>query len=364
MSIFRYEPHPALSPAALGEVDTLLNDLALPANLVELPIRKELARAEAQVVSGGPGAAPQEAGGPTEEDKAEFKLVEPAVTSETDTLEKYLAKRCAVFGDAPGSDTEYKKYAAIADAEFESLKNVVLQAEDPVPRRKILYRWLRKAYEANKITDPVAVIKAGIHPDMKAKTDAVADKLAGRKFEGFCPRPQKKEHGKYILGTLSEHGTGKALDVAADKNPQIPSGEWTWLKTFTGKQPVLSDATWKASPEKVWEELDEMNEAFKTKLKAKVDELTKVPDPAPAKDAPQGGAPAPAPPAKPAFATRKEAIADVLKGRKVLLKCVQDHGEDNGFFELPKDLVVACAQQGLKWGALFDTVDPMHFEMD
>jgi hypothetical protein len=338
--------------------------------------RALLARAEATPAPAA-SAAPATAApatvpkGPSDADKTEFDALKGAITDET--IEEYLERRRKQFGDKEGESTEYTKYAEIADKEFDGIKNLIGQAEDSVERRKILYRWMRKGYIAAGIADPPATIKAGMSPELKKKLDAVNDKLGGRKPGGFAARPMKIA-GDYRLGTLSEHATGKAVDIAPEKNPQLPSAEWKFITTFAGKAPDLSKATWKATPEKVWQGVYDLNEAFKKALKEKVDTATKPAD-APKTESPKaepGTAPkavAKAPAAAPAKAapkvpTRKEAIAELLKGNTVLISCINANGEDQGFFELPKDLVVALHGQGLTWGATFSDVDLHHFEMD
>jgi hypothetical protein len=364
----RAVPEPILAPRTLPEQQTILelqqqagNAAVTRAMLARASAAPAAAAAPATAASDPPkaDAAPK---GPSDADKAEFELLKGAITDAT--VEAYLERRRKTFGDKEGDDTEYKKWAETADKEFEGIKNFVGQAEDSIDRRKILYRWLRKNYIAAGIDDPPATIKAGMSPDLKKKLDAVGGKLGGRKPGGFAARPQKIS-GDYRLGTLSEHATGKAIDIAPEKNPQLPSAEWKFITTFAGKTPDLSKATWKEAPEKVWQGVSDLNEAFKKTLKEKVDVATKPPEATKPAEAPKTETPpkTDAKQAKPP-PTRAEAIAELLKGNPVLLACIKANGEDQGFFELPKDLVVALHGQGLTWGATFPDVDLHHFEME
>ena len=315
------------------------------------------------------GAADAKPAGPSEEDKKEFELFKGDITDAT--VEAYLERRRKVFGDKEGSDEQYKKYAETADKEFDGIKNLIGQAEDSMDRRKVLYRWLRKAYEDEGIKDVPATVKAGMSPEMKKKIDAVKDKLGGRKAGGFAARPQKLE-GDYRLGTLSEHGTGKAVDIAPAKNPQLPSDEWSFIVKFAGvAAPDVSKKKWKDSPKDVWKGVNDLNEAFKKKLKADVDAAVKPADAKPAEAAKADAGTSTTPAASTGVAkadakppTREEAIKKLLKGNQVLLACVNDNGEDHGFFELPEDLVVALHGQDLVWGVTFSNVDLHHFEME
>lgn len=304
-----------------------------------------------------PKAAEAKKGEPTAEDKAEFETMKDIVT--TASVADYVKARREKFGDKPDSDEEYVKASATADGEFDGIKSLIGQAEDSMAQRKILYRWLRKDYGDSA----VATVKAGMTADLKTKLDAVKDSLGGRKPGGFAARPQKLS-GRYRLGTLSEHATGRAADIAPDKNPQIPSGEWAWIKTFTGESPDLSSASWKSDPKAMWKAVNDTNEAFKKKLKDQITAAT-APPAAPAAAA-KTDAPAVAKADAPAAAkpkTADEVIKEALKDVPTIRKCVTDNGVDNGFFELPEALVVALAGQDLLWGATFTNVDLHHFEM-
>jgi hypothetical protein len=205
--------------------------------------------------------------------------------------------------------------------------------------------------------------------------------MGGRKGGGFAARPQRVDE-KYQMGTLSEHGKGNAVDIEAPKNRQLKATQWAWLLKYTGKSADLTKETWKKSPDKVWEAVNEVNEAYKTKLKAEIDtkvkppeapkaEPTATPDAAklakadakadPAKSATAEAKP---PPAAAKVPTRAEAAHEVLKGQDELIEAFDLNGEAAGFFELPKELVVALHGQDLVWGATFKNPDLHHFEME
>jgi hypothetical protein len=354
----RKDPVPGPAPGLAESVLRLqrsAGNAAVSAMLAREPAPAPAPAAAADAAD--PKAAEAKKGEPTAEDKAEFETLKSAIT--LTSVEAYVKKRREKFGDKADSDEEYVKASKTADDEFDGIKNLIGQAEDSMAARKLLYRWLRKDYG----DDAVKTVKAGMTPELKAKLDAVKDSMGGRKAGGFAARPQKVG-GDYILGTLSDHATGKAADIAPEKNPQIPSSEWTWIKTFTGESPDLSAESWKKDPKAMWKAVNDTNEAFKKKLKEKITEAT-APAAAASTATPAATPPVVAKADAPAAPVKSEAdvIKDVLKDVPVVRKCVQDNGKDSGFFELPEDLVVALHGQDLLWGATFTNVDLHHFQM-
>jgi hypothetical protein len=303
----------------------------------------------------------------SEEDKAEFKLLQKHVgvlnkkgKSYPDAA-AYVKDRNAFFG----SEAEYRLFAAESDTELEDtewkigkrtvkLRQLIEIGKHP-EAQDIFYRWVRKAYFL-KLGDDVDVpelIKKGMTPKLaealrKVRTSYKKSFKAG----GFNPRPIKLL-GKYRLGTLSEHGLGAATDIDHGANAQIKKGDWDFVEKLTAKKIDRSLSRWKKEPEKLWQDVKDINDAFVKKVaeetKRIADERAKKPKPAPAD------------PKKAAPAAKKESnddpVDEVLAGHMALKRW------RGGFFTLEWELVHELHSLGFTWGATFPDVDLHHFEL-
>ena len=308
-----------------------------------------VARQAAPAPPAGPAA---DANAPTEDDTAEFNLlkgkkgtIRNAAGAALDTAEAYVEYR----NDHFGSRADYDVARATADTEFDGMKKAVwnqIGQTESKAAKKALWRWVRKAYIDAGVADPVATLKSGMTPELKAKIDAVkaihADLVPG----GFLGRPEKSAKGGYRLGTLSEHGTGKAFDVTPqDKNPHLTVADWKFVQELGGMTVDRKLKRWKEHPADLWQDVHDLNVAYVAELKRRIaaieDERTKA-----------GKDPKDPPP-----------IDEILKGHKKLLKTAREQGVDHGVFNLDKDLVVDLHGQDLRWGVTFKDVDLHHFEM-
>jgi len=93
------------------------------------------------------------------------------------------------------------------------------------------------------------LIRKGMSEQLAAKINEVRGTIRVKKIHdeqfhagGFNPRPIKYNH-HYLLGTLSEHATGMAVDIDDTQNPQLTLEEWKFIETLTGKTviPTLID---------------------------------------------------------------------------------------------------------------------------
>jgi hypothetical protein len=296
--------------------------------------------------------------------------------------------------------------------------------------QNVFYTWVRKAFHKKYGDDKdyPAVIRTGMSDELKTKLEKVKSNYK-RDFKagGTNPRPTKLKLGgayHYRLGTISDHGVGRAIDIDASTNPQINSTDWGKLETYTGKKMNATQrkAAWEKEPKKLYDYIKGVSDEFvrkankavsdivddaKKKLeaaekatKAAEKELEKL-----NKDAQKDKDKA-----KLVAAQQKvieqakkdqekakkeketlEAAVTVLKDktksnsakaaeRKLLidkaqekdkqLKAISDNFiidwafENNGFISLSWDLVEACQQAGLKWGVTFaGNVDIHHFEL-
>ena|ERR1700733_3251952 len=273
----------------------------------------------------------------------------------------YIADRTGYFGGT----SAYQEYLAIATAELEADKAILRdQLEPPKSERgkhpvtwklaqNCYYAWVRKAFEYDGTPgDKVpALIKAGKSVQLQNALASVRTK-SGEQFKsgGFNARPEKK-NGKYLLGTLSLHASGRAIDIEADHNPQIDSSIWSAILQYTENsldQPTRK-TLWQSNPKSLYDQIYQINSEFVEKLEQAVAAARK----------PTGSmTPPPADPLAVAFAMDSDL-------RKLKDGKVRDFWRKwrGGFFTLDWNLVKALHGEQFTWGAVFRDLDLMHFEL-
>jgi hypothetical protein len=242
-------------------------------------------------------------------------------------------------------------------------------------QQQIFYRWVRKAYK-RKYGDDVNVpelIRRGMSQKLADEIKAVRGSIRVKKAHeeqfhagGFNPRPIKYDH-HYLLGTLSEHATGMAVDLDDKQNPQLTVPEWEFIEKLVGKS-VVRSGRWatEAAAEGLWKDIKEVSDLFVKKLASEVRRIEK--DRAEKEKAAQAGAKKPdagvpalkgPPAAKPPSA--KSPLEEVLGTHFKSLS----HWSTTGFFHLPLELVLELHAHGFTWGATFSSnVDLHHFQID
>jgi hypothetical protein len=227
----------------------------------------------------------------------------------------------------------YEEAALIADAEYDapgSWQRRVGQDSDTADARRILYRWLRTAYLRQGSADPVQVIRTGESPELKDKTDRIRADHPDLDLGGFVARPQKLNG--YKLGTLSEHGTGRAVDVVPqDRNPHLTKGEWDFVESLADTSVDHGPKRWRSDPMGLWADINDLNQRYVPALQQ---------------------------------ALAGSTAEQVLEDYPTLLKTVKQHGIDHGVFSLDEGVVQSFANEGMLWGATFSSPDLHHFELD
>jgi hypothetical protein len=306
-------------------------------------------------------------------DKAEFEIIKkmPVLNSRRrpyKSVNAYVAERTNYFG-APST---YATFAVESDAELANKtwlrkkKTVTLRSllefggRSQTEQQKIFYRWVRKAYR-KRYGDSVNVpelIRKGMSEELQKRIAEVRGsirvkegKLQGFSAGGFNPRPIKYNH-RYLLGTLSEHGTGMAVDIDSKVNPQLTNDQWEFIQKLAGKQIKLK-GRWATEDqaEALWNDINDVDRLFVKKVDEEVKRLEKE------RDAVKAAAEKAGKPFKP---SQRPVLMDVLG---------EHHGalaqwSKTGFFSLPLDLVLELHAHGFIWGAAFGTnVDLHHFEL-
>lgn len=272
---------------------------------------------------------------------------------------QYVSDRTLFFG----SPSTYRLFAAASDAELADTKwvgktktrtlrsMIEFDKASQQAKQQVFYRWVRRAYRRKygDDTDVPGLIRKGMSDKLAAKIADVRGSVRVHKAHaeaftagGFNPRPIKYA-GRYVFGTLSEHGTGLAVDVDDARNPQLTAAEWAFVEQVTGT-PVKRFGRWatEADATALWTDFKAASDAFVAK----------------ATDAERAAAKA-ATPGHPAV---------VGTGLRHLLGPHVDRlapWAKAGFLALPLDLVLELHAHGFTWGATFKSnVDLHHFQLD
>ena len=319
----------------------------------------------------------------TDEDKAEFRVIKtmPVYDQKRQpyrTIGSYISDRTLYFGPP----SVYRAFAAESDAELANTKWVrkkrtrtlrsMLEFGRNARQQEIFYRWVRMAYKRKygKDANVPELIRKGMSQELADQIAAVRGSLRVKEIHaeqfkagGFNPRPVKfRQH--YLLGTLSEHATGMAVDIDDTRNAQLTLDDWKFVERLVGKHvPRSGRWTTEAAAEGLWKDIKEVNDLFVTQVASEVQRIEKERAEKARKEAEEGkdGAEGKAA-AKPAPKHHKviTPLEEVLGTHfKALSRWAAD-----GFFQLPLELVLELRFQGFIWGATFGTnVDLHHFEL-
>lgn len=282
----------------------------------------------------------------------------------------YVSYRTGFFG----SEKSYREQLAAAraelDADGEKLRKFI--EPDVVARKRhadwrlaqdVFYAWVRKAYqdELGVDVDIPKLIKSQMSEKLKTALAKVkVDYGKAFQFGGFNPRPMKRDG--YLLGTISEHAIGTAVDVESEKNAHIDTPTWKAIQTFTGKTltHATAQAKWKTAPKELVESFKAINDEFLARLAKAIEDTAE--GARKAADAP-GATKA----AKARWATVKKdplptTIGDNESLKKIGRSFINEWGK-KGFFDLPWELIKEFHEEGFLWGATFEHPDLHHFEL-
>jgi len=334
----------------------------------------------------------------TDTDKEEFKIIRKMPVYDNRrrpyrTVNNYVAHRTMFFG----SPSTYATFAAESDAELANTKWVgkkrtrTLQSmvefskKGEARKQQIFYRWVRKAYQKKYGVDVNVpeLIRKGMSQELADKIAEVRGSVRVKeaneeqfKAGGFNPRPVKYRR-RYLLGTLSEHATGMAVDIDSRQNAQLTIEEWHFIETLAGKQVTLRGRwTTEASVTALWTDIEEVNDLFVANVAAGVQRIEKE---RAAKEKAEKEKAEKEKAAKALTETDKKEKAQAASARKEppkpplkppLEELLGKHFKalsrwsTDGFFNLALELVVELHAHGFVWGASFGTnVDLHHFEI-
>lgn len=292
----------------------------------------------------------------------------------------YINDRSSFFG----STKAYEKYKDEAKKELDADKEKLRAYIDPPKSirnkhtdwrdgQEVFYCWVKKKFEKDNGTgtEYAKIIKAQQSDKLKKALETVkADYGKSFRTGGFNPRPQKRPGGVYLLGTISEHAVGNAIDIDATQNAQIDSKKWKHILAFTAKTVNRKDlkSKWKskdASKAKMVydafkgvsdEWVEKLNKLLK-ELKAEEDKKRKAAD---TKTTVAVGKPATKSPA-----VKKDPLDVVIENDENLKKIGKAWVKKwkDGFLNMQWALVKELHEEGFNWGAVFSTPDLHHFEL-
>jgi hypothetical protein len=318
----------------------------------------------------------------TDADKAEFAIIKKMLVYDHRrrpyvNVGSYVSDRTLYFGPP----AVYASFAAESDAELTGTKWVrkkhirtlrsMLEFGKNLHQQQIFYRWVRRAYQrkyGNDVDVP-EMIRKGMSQELADKILAVRGSIRVKKIHdeqfkagGFNPRPIKYAN-HYLLGTLSEHATGMAVDIDDTQNAQLTLDEWTFIEALVGKHVVRSGRwTTEDAAGGLWKDIKEVNDLFVKKVAAEVQRIEKErAEKAKADSEKQktaaGAAAGPVTKPKKQLPPLEEILGIHYKSLSPFATA--------GFFHLPLELVLELHAHGFTWGAGFSTnVDLHHFELD
>jgi len=316
----------------------------------------------------------------TDADKAEFESIKkmPVYNSRRRpyrNVNAYVSDRTLYFGPP----SVYAAFAAESDAELahtqwvrqnhtRTLRSMIeFNHKNEAQKQQIFYRWVRKAYKRKygDDADVPELIRKGMSQELADKIADVRGSIRVKQIHdeqfhagGFNPRPIKFNH-HYLLGTLSEHATGMAVDIDDKQNAQLTVAEWKFIEDLVGKS-VVRSGRWasETAAEALWNDIKRVNDLFVEKIAAEVKRIEK--ERIEKEKAEQGAS--------------KPVTSRLAKPQQLMTPLQEILGQHfgsllqwatTGFFHLPLDLVLELHAHGFTWGATFSTnVDLHHFELD
>jgi hypothetical protein len=133
-----------------------------------------------------------------------------------------------------------------------SKRRVSSLIEEHGDEQRVFFRWVSWAYHRRGLAPDAIVdtiVGAVLDPALQAALSG-AERETGAKIraEGFNPRPMKDARSEYILGTLSEHATGFAVDIDPLRNPILAVSTWNAIKAAVGLEVDRSLSNWTHNP--------------------------------------------------------------------------------------------------------------------
>ena len=127
------------------------------------------------------------------------------------------------------------------------------------------------------------MIRKGMSKELEKKIQEVRGSIRVKKIHdenfsagGFNPRPMKLK-GFYLLGTLSDHATGMAVDIDDSKNAQLTAADWKFVEKLVGTTVPRGKDRWETEDdaEDFWSDVTDLSDGFVAKVASEIERITK-----------------------------------------------------------------------------------------
>ncbi len=247
--------------------------------------------------------------------------------------------------------------------------------------QRVFFYWVSWEYHRRGLDDAaiVALFEAQIVGQMREAIAAAEAKLGATiPVQGFCPRPQRDDHG-YVMGTLSEHGLGHAVDIEPSKNPIVGAATWHAIEARVGRKVDRSRRRWEQHPDQLYDDLVAFSLAWAAIVVDEIEAARRAPARAanfarrhPGTLVDYGGVGRPDAAPHPLLDDIPPPVDDKQLAVKTIARLLHVDLEEAAplaatpGYELvshPRKRVLALREQGLVWGATFPNCDIHHFEL-
>ncbi len=309
--------------------------------------------------------------------RQDYALVKPLI-NDIASVDEYVARVKKTWGSCATYNGWRRDAEALLAKPLPSGGTVGRMIDGEHESERVFFYWVAWEYCQRGFTDAqiIALFDAQIVPELRSAIAGAEARLGAKiPVQGFCPRPQRNGKG-YVMGTLSEHGLGRAVDIEPDKNPIIDAEVWPRMEALLGMHVDRSRRRWNEEPDVLYDDLVAFSELWAASVLALIESKQNAPARAanfarqhPGTLADYGSVGAPAPKGhslldSAPYSTEKPAatLAGML-GVKVAQAEAMLKLPGLKLLNHPRQRVLALREQGLVWGATFPNVDLHHFEL-
>jgi hypothetical protein len=311
--------------------------------------------------------------------RQDFELVKPAGTNIA-TASEYAQRVTAIWGSCESYVTWRHEADALLDKPLPSGGTVRRLINEAGDTQRVFFYWVAWEYVQRGLDDAaiVALFDSQIVGELRGAVASAEAKLGATiPIQGFSPRPQRDAHG-YVMGTLSNHGLGRAVDIEPSKNPIINADVWARMEALVGRKVDRSRDRWMTKPDELYDDLVAFSEQWATYVKDQIAVARSAPAHAqnfgrqhPGTLVDFGGlalldkTPHPLLDNAPVVDEKSLPTTTLMRLLHIDAKEAAKLAETPGFEILnhPRARVLALREQGLVWGATFQNVDLHHFEL-
>jgi hypothetical protein len=203
--------------------------------------------------------------------KSDYQKLAPHLY-DVKSADEYVERVESTFGSLGA----YRDWSLISDQLLERPvapgKKLSSQIERPGDEQKVFFRWVSWKYNQQCGLDPESILRlilARQDPDAQEALARVEQDI-GESVDTknvFNPRPHKEARQKrYVLGTLSEHATGRAIDIDPTNNPFMPGSTWKAIEKAVGINVDRTRKRWIDDPAGLFRDVAALDKAWVSML--------------------------------------------------------------------------------------------------